>query len=641
MSSGLLVLGTLFTHHLVLQRGRENALWGWDRPGEVIEVNLVGEGVRQQRTTRVSAEGRFEVLLPALSAGGPYELSVKGSSTERLTDVWIGEVWLASGQSNMEWPLGFTDNADEEVARAEHPEIRVFQVPRTVASAPSERVPGSWAPLTPEVAANVTAVGYFFARRLAQELGVVVGVVQAAWGGTRVEAWTSPAALQTVLPLAHESARYELSQEALSLLTEQHAAKVAAWEHQQLPSDPGNRGEAEGWAAPELSEQDWLPLKVPGPWQMSGLRFNGVVWYRLTLDLPEAWAGATLTLSLGAIDDFDHTYFNGELVGSHPKGTPGAFQIRRRYTVPGRLVRAGRNVLAIRVFDHFGEGGLLGPAAELFAETHAASGGRLPLTHGYVARVEHEIPLVSGAVWSNYPATPEPLQRENAPAALYHGMIAPLLPFGLAGMLFYQGESNVDVHAQYRARFLAMIRDWRLRFAQGQLPFYFVQLASYTASDEWPRLREAQAEVLSEPATGMVCALDIGDRHDIHPRNKRAVGERLAALALCHAYGRVDVPAHGPSLDRVEVVEGRAVVHLKHAQGLHTADAEPARGFELCGPDGVFEPALAQIAGQQVRLTSPQVPRPAGVRYGFRDFLEVNLVNDAGLPAEPFRSDGR
>jgi sialate O-acetylesterase len=276
----------------------------------------------------------------------------------------------------------------------------------------------------------------------------------------------------------------------------------------------------------------------------------------------------------------------------------------------------------------------------MFVETAAPGGGRLPLAGDWRCEVEHRIPLVNMAVFQTCPARPAVLDRQNAPAVLYNGMIAPLIPFGLRGAIWYQGESNVTEHHTYRQRFTALIRDYRTRWAAGTFPFYFVQLAGFVDSPAWPYLREAQADTRSEPATGMASAIDIGEAHDIHPRNKQEVGRRLALVALANAY-HMDLEYSGPVLDRVEISAEAVRVHFSHAAGLRTRDGSPrATGFELSGEDGVFRQAEAHLDGETVTLGSAAVPRPRAVRYAWADYPEVNLCNGAGLPAIPFRTDG-
>jgi len=414
---------------------------------------------------------------------------------------------------------------------------------------------------------------------------------------------------------------------------------MVRWEAENLPDDTGNEGEAKGWARVDLDDDAWPAMALPGAWQGRGLRFNGAVWFRRTVELDASWTGHDLTLSLGAIDDFDHTYFNGTPIGAHPKGTPGAYQIHRVYRIPSAMLRPGKNVIAVRVFDHVGEGGLMGPSTEMFLETTGPERKRLSLAGAWRYEVERRIPLVSFEVFKTCPMPPSILVQQNSPAALFGGMIAPLVPFGLRGVIWYQGESNAEQHSLYTQRMVAMIRDWRAQFGQPAMPFYWTQLANYAASPAWAFMREAQAGALSEPATGMAVTIDIGDSIDIHPKNKQEVGRRLSLLALARTYGRRDVADSGPVFERIELGEGRARVHFSHAAGLRARGGAAVRGFTLAGADGVHHVAEARIDGDAVIVTSARVRAPKSVRYAWADDPDANLENGAGLPAAPFRTD--
>ncbi len=642
-----LTLASPFSSRMVLQRGRRNLLWGWDRPAQRVEVHV--EGGREPVTVRDFADasdGAFCLELPALPAGGPYRLVVRGSSERVLEDVLVGDVWLASGQSTMEWPVRQAAHAEEEIPAARLPSIRYLYVARVAARTAARTVPATWHVVSSDTVGDMSAVAFYFAREVHARSGVPIGIVDASWGGTPIEAWTSVEALRPMVPeLDAQLAAQRLPSAEIERIRADYLERLARWEASHLPADPGNVGEKLGWAQPTCDVSSWRELRLPAVWQRHGMRFNGVVWFRHTLQLPAAWAGHDLVLSLGAIDDFDHTYFNGELVGSHPKGTPEACRIQRVYRVPARLVRPGANVVAVRVFDHVGEGGFLGPSTAMSVETSAPGGGSASMAGVWQCRVEHPIALVPTSVFATYPLPPAALATQHAPAALYHGMLAPLAPFGLRGFIWYQGESNVDAHATYRRRLVALVRDLRTRFGQGQLPFYFVQLAAHAAGIEWAYLREAQSEALSEPATGMATAIDLGDPHDIHPAEKREVGRRLALLALRDLYGFGDLEASGPVARSVEIGAagvrgGEARVRFAHAQGLTTRDGTGRPiGFELAGGDMRFCAAEARVDGESVVLSAAAVPRPVAVRYAFRDCPEVNLVNGAGLPALPFRTD--
>jgi len=631
-----LQLPGLFSDHLVLQRGRPNLIWGWDHPRQT--VTLEAEGKPSVSTT-ARANGMWRLQCPELPAGGPYRIRVNGSSQHILSDVLVGDVWLASGQSNMEFPLASAPQAATEISAADYPNIRLFQVARATATDPQRTLAGEWAVCGPDTADAFSAVAYFFAREIYSRMRVPIGILQSSWGGTPIEAWTSDEALRAVPGYDQHLARLaELERDAPRLRAE-HEARVLAWEREALPLDPGNTAADRGWASPELVDESWPTLPAPGYWQTHGLRFNGVLWFRRWVDIPESWAGRDLVLSLGAIDDFDVTYFAGAEVGAHPKGTPNAFRILRRYVIQGSLVRCGRTVVAVRIFDHFGDGGFAGPKSQMYVAPVDQETERLELSGDWHYQVEHEIPLVPGEVWQTFPipTVPEP---EHHPAALYNAMVSPLIPYGLRGALWYQGESSVGRHRRYRDHQVALIRDWRARWGLGQFPFYLVQLAGYRASEDWPYLREAQAQSLSEPATGMAVAFDVGNPLDIHPRNKEDVGHRLALLALARTYG-LSVECEGPTLARTAIEGGHATVHFTHATGLATHDgSEAVLGFSVASADRRYHAAQARIHGETVVVASPAVPAPQTVRYAWADHTETNLVNAAGLPAVPFRTDG-
>lgn len=628
-------LASLFTHHAILQAGQPCPIWGWDAPGRALTLRL-GAFVA---STHADAEGRFRFELPAQPVGGPHRLTLEGSSPIVLDDIWFGEVWLASGQSNMEWKVSASRDADAEAASARWPLIRSFKVTPRPSLTPEAECGGSWVVCDPDSVCDFSAVGYYFARDIHRAREVPVGIIDATWGGTCIEAWTSLEALAGVLPDL-DAQRATLAAELADLprLRADYERAVTEWQRGHLPMDTSNQGFERGWAKPDFDDAAWRTLALPTFWQAHGMVFNGVVWFRRDIELPSAWVGHELRLSLGAIDDFDDTYFDGLCVGRTPPGTLDSHRLPRRYPIPAEHANAGRHVLAVRVFDHFGGGGFAGPASQMFLEC-PARGERLPLAGPWRVQAEREIPLVPMDVFQSFPPAPLALAQQNVPAALFHGMIAPLVPYAIRGALWYQGESNVDRHASYRALQLALLRDWRTRWAQGQFPFYYVQLANFTATPTWPLLREAQAEAASEPATGMIVTLDIGDPRDIHPTNKQEVGRRLALLARARTYGEASLPHAGPQLEQATIEGSRVRVRFTHAEGLTTSDGQPPRGFTLAGPDGRHHPARAHIQASDVWLESAHVSAPRAVRYAFVDTLDANLQNAARLPAAPFRTD--
>lgn len=629
-------LPAVFSSHMVLQRDRANPIWGWDCPGTRVQVKL---GVQVLEAV-AAADGVWRTYLPALPAGGPLTLEITGSSTQVLEDVLVGEVWLASGQSNMEWSNLQAAHPDKELPAAQHPRLRLLRIPNTPAWEPATDVAARWTPCTPETAEGFSAVAYHFGRELQESLDVPVGLIQSAWGGTRVEAWTSEEALRKVMHLEGDLARFPRNEAELDSVKAGFEAAAHAWEMSYLPADPGNEGEAQGWARSDFDDTAWREIWLPCMWQTQGMRFNGVVWFRRTVELPAGWQGRPLRLELGILDDFDHTYVNGTAVGSHPKGTVAAYKIRRSYAVPATLVQGPQLTIAVRVFDHFGQGGFAGPVDALRLFPEDAPDQALALAGSWRCEVEHRIELLGPEIFRTYPPQPHALESQNRPAALYNGMIAPLVSYGLRGAIWYQGESNAEEYHLYGDRFRAMIRDWRDRWGQGTFPFLFVQLANFIASPAWPRLREVQAQVAaSEPGVALAVTIDIGNPVDIHPTNKREVGRRLALLARADVYGEV-LLARGPEMAEVQIQGSRASVRFRHAENLRGADGRAPRGFTVAGADRVFVPAQADVTGPVVHLQAPGVVQVQAVRYADADAPEASLVNAAGLPAVPFRTDG-
>jgi sialate O-acetylesterase len=391
-------------------------------------------------------------------------------------------------------------------------------------------------------------------------------------------------------------------------------------------------------------------MQAPGSWQGAGLNYNGVVWFRRDVDVPAAWAGKDLVLNLAPCDKHDTTYFNNVEVGGIGLENPDAWKTPRCYRIPGRLVKAGRNVIAVRIFSYVYAGGFMGSPAEMKLDPPDGAAGQTPIMlHGdWRYQVEHNFG----------PITPVALQaplgpgNQNSPYSLYNGMIAPLIPYGLRGAIWYQGESNASRPSEYRTLFPAMIRCWRDEWKQGDFPFLLVQLANYMAANahpvesQWAELREAQALALKLPNTGMAVAIDIGDAADIHPKNKQEVGKRLAAWGLNAFYGRKDVVPSGPLYAGMAVEGNRIRIRFEHvAGGLVVRGGGPLTGFAIAGPapDGLprrFVWADAVVDGETVVVSSPAVPDPTAVRYAWANNPACNLYNAAGLPAAPFRTDG-
>ncbi len=635
-SSADVRLPALIGDNMVVQHGQPARLWGWADAGERVVVRASWHNSPVQTTA--GADGRWSVDVPTPDPGGPFTVTIAGNNEITLHDVLVGEVWVCSGQSNMQMCIrengiwhGGALNWEAEVAAADYPQIRFFAVERRIAAEPQTDCGGAWTVCRPETAAEFSAAAYFFGRTLHQELDVPIGLIHTSWGGTRAEAWTSHKALAAVGDYAGELAEPIVAPTPEN--SAQHAQAAADRERQRFLLDARNQGFAKGYADREFDAGSWPTMDVPGRWESLGpdMQVDGVVWMRRDVTVPQSWAGHNLTLNLGAIEDCDTTYFNNRKLGSTGYGTPRYWEAPRSYLVPSSFVRYGEpNTIAVRVFDDGGTGGLVGGEGALTLRPAAEA---LP----------REVPL-AGPWKYHLEAVLEPdpvrLAHANSPTVLYNGMIDPLTPYRIRGVIWYQGESNHTRGQAYRTLFPALIADWRSAWDQGSFPFYFVQIApfNYTAPDSAPVLREAQLQALSVPNTGMVVTTDVAEPDDIHPRNKQAVGRRLALLALAQTYGR-DVPCSGPLYRSMRVEDGAIRVFFDHADGGLVAQGGPLTHFAIAGADRVFTGAEARIEGETVIVSSPGVPEPAAVRFGWCNAPTPNLFNRAGLPASPFRTD--
>jgi sialate O-acetylesterase len=630
-------LPALVGDNMVVQQGVKARVWGWAEPGSRVTVAMGGKSA----AATADAQGRWEARVGPFKAGGPYEMTIASKNTMVLKNILVGEVWVASGQSNMEWPLQNAAHGADEVARANYPEIHLFTVTKATALTPRDDVQGRWVVCTPETAGAFSAVAYFFGRQLHEKLKTPVGLIHTSWGGTPAEAWTSRETLAASAELRPMVEALDRASVNLPTALRDYEAAAAKWEAEHFLQDPGNKGADLGYARDDFDESGWQRMRLPQHWESAGLSIDGAVWFRKTVDVPAQWAGKDLALSLGPIDDFDTTYFNGAKVGAIGRETPNFYMTPRKYTVPGALVRRGRNQIAVRVFDHYGEGGFGGTAADMWLGPPGASA--IALAGDWLYKVEMSVEPLK-VDFATQPVAPPAAGNPNTPTVLYNAMLAPLTAYAMRGAIWYQGEANAGRARQYQSLFPAMIRNWRAAWGEGDFPFLFVQLANFQArqsepgDSNWAELREAQLMTLKEPATGMAVIIDIGEANDIHPKNKQDVGRRLALVALAKTYGQRG-EFSGPLFESSAVEGGKVRLRFSHAEGLRTADGGPPKGFAVAGADGKFVWADATIEGSEVTVWSGAVARPLAVRYAWADNPEANLVNRAGLPASPFRTD--
>lgn len=625
-------LGSPFGDHMVLQQGADVPVWGWAEPGTPLTVTFAG----QEKSVTADAQGAWRVALDPLVASTEsrtFTVSAGqggGRVAERLElkDVLVGEVWICGGQSNMERELGPRAGQkpiigwEEAAASATRAQLRQFYVVQHTADAPQATTEGQWTVCSPGTAHTFTAVGFFFARALQEARGgVPIGIMHTSWGGTVAEAWTSREGLAAFPEIVDSIEAAQRARKDFASAQKAYLATLEGWYNEH---DAGTR---ERWWAPGLDTTAWETMAVPGLWEDAGHpNWDGIAWYRRTFDLPAGWTGRDLVLHLAAVDDIDTTWVNGVNVGS-----TSYYSTQRSYRVPASTLKPAGNEITVRVLDTMGGGGIWNPRLKLGLERADGAGEPLPLAGSWRVRFGRSIEGLPP------PPSAPVIGGPNIPTVLYNAMLAPLAPYAIRGAVFYQGESNASRPAQYRRLLPAMIADWRRAWGQGDFPFLFVQIAPF--SGQPPEIREAQLLAWQETRnTAMVVTIDAGDVEDIHPANKRPVGERLARAARFLAYGE-PVAYSGPVYAGATFGDGRAVVRFTHLAGGLVAPGSRLEGFTLAGTDGAFHPADAEIAGDTVIVSSAAVPEPAAVRYGWANVASGNLFNTAGLPASPFRSD--
>jgi sialate O-acetylesterase len=641
-----LTVAPIFGNGMVLQRNQEIPVWGSASPNQNVTVQLGDETV----SAEADADGSWMAKLPAKVSGRDLKLVIKaGDESVLFADVVMGEVWICSGQSNMEWPLANAENGKEAVAAANYPDIRIFEVEHQTALTPKKTIQGGWNRCAPETIPEFSAVGYFFGLELYKELGVPVGLIDSNWGGTPAEAWT---------PIETLKAHSDYQQ-----ILERREEMVQQWKNSQSNLEAVQKAEqefkdkaaalvvpAEEPAAslfdPAIPMPGATPIEIPSKFLYDT---DGVILLRRTFEIPVGVSIADAVLRLGDVDDFDTTWVNGVQVGTTGPDVPGASRVIREYPVSASVLKPGKNVVLVRVTDWL-SGSRLGMAKKpvlLFPD-----GDTIPLSGTWEFKLLVDMGKRPTAN----------IRLQHAGSALYDGMISPLVPYAIRGAIWYQGETNADAKrsAQYETLFPAMIQSWREQWGQGDFPFLFVQLANYMprkdepGESDWAELRNAQLKTLSLPETGMAVIIDIGEAGDIHPRNKLDVGKRLARWALVETYDWKPETGFFKRLFATKPVRGgplfkSAEVHTKSVvisfddvgKGLTVKDGTELKGFAIAAEGKPFQWADAVIKGDTVVVSNPDVENPVAVRYAWADNPEANLFNKDGFPASPFRTDQR
>lgn len=644
-------LPELFGDNMVLQRETEAAVWGRGTPGKTVEIKA---NWGDEAKTTVKNDGNWITKIKTPGAGGPYELTItSGDFSRTFKNVMIGEVWLCSGQSNMEMPMsGWMPNnpvmnSEEEIKNADYPEIRLYTVPRKFSVTPEFHDNGHWSECSPTTVSSFSATAYFFGKKLFKELGVPVGLIFSSWGGTPVEAWTSTDYMEKLPEFANLSKKLSESESFFKTLTE--------WQNRHKSIDMSRREGPDRWvgldfedaSCPSVNYDDsrWYKMEIPQLWENVLGQFDGAVWFRKTVGIPDSWLNKNLKLSLGPIDDLDITYVNGERVGGYER--EGNYNTERHYDISAKINSTKKILIAVKAIDFGGGGGLFGKKSQVFInnpETKdtiwlAGEWNYLPVADfsGSVFHIFGDNP----AVFASRPKTDFGVDQYTA-STLYNGMISPSVPFTFKGVIWYQGEANTNNPIEYRTRFPEMIKCWRDKFENGDFPFYYVQIAPYDYGPEVKSqlLREAQLMALKTSNTGMIVTMDIGNNQDIHPANKTDVGERLALWALAKNYGK-DVVFSGPVYKSSEAKDGKIILSFDYTDGgLVIKNNTEGNSFVIAGADKIFKKAYIKVEGDKLVVSSPEVAEPVAVRYAWSNRVyHVTLFNKAGLPSPSFRTD--
>jgi sialate O-acetylesterase len=612
-----ITLPKIFTTNMVLQRDKEIKIWGWSDKGETITVSFNGQLVK----SKADKKGNWAAILKSMKYGGPYEMRIAGKKDIiLLKNILIGDVWICSGQSNMEWTINNANNAKKEIAESNYPRIRLFTVQKATAFRPEKDIESDgWEECNPQTVGDFSAVAYFFGRKLNKDLNIPIGLINSSWGGTNVEAWIS----------WDKMSKKQGYRDADFQQLEKQMAERKIRIQQFNDALKNDKGMSEKWYDPASSTMGWKKINLPQLWEGTEIgNADGVIWFKKEFDLPESVEGEKIVLSLGPIDDIDETWINGKLVGS-----TSVWNVDRAYIIDAGLLRKGKNTVIIKVTDTGGGGGIYGKEEQLYIE---ADGNKILLAGEWLYK-----PSVITTDFGLIDAGPN-----SFPSQLYNAMIAPIIQYAITGGIWYQGEANTWEAYNYRSLFSEMITDWRSKWGY-EFPFFWVQLANYMkpvatpSPSDWAELREAQSMTLSLPRTGQAVIIDIGEAEDIHPRNKLDVGYRLALAAEKIAYEK-DIVYSGPVFQSMKKEGNKIILTFTNIGGGLVAKDKYGylKSFSIAGADQKFTWAKAWIEGNKVIVFNENISDPVAVRYAWANNPDdANLYNKEGLPASPFRTD--
>lgn len=618
-------LPKLISDGMVLQRDHDIKIWGWGNPAELITVGFNAK----KYETHANGGGKWQLTLPGMKAGGPYQMDIKGDNEIIIHNILIGDVWVCSGQSNMEFNMGRVKDKYAAIIAASHnPNIRQFRVkPSWGFSLKNDVETDGWQAADPQTLSKFTAVGYFFARAINDKYKVPVGIINTSFGGSTAEAWLNNDAIQS-FPEYVKKASYFKNPANVAAIVKSDKKIVDDWFNEQRKNDDGFKS-MPSWAEPGTDTTSWKNITIPGYWESKGVgNIDGVVWFRKEIKIAKADAGKNAFLFLGNIDDQDSTYFNGQLIGS-----TNSKHAARRYEVPAKLIHEGTNVIVIRIIDTDGPGGFYPDKPYELVLNH----NKIPLSGVWRYKIGTIMSVLPGAKLTKF---------YHEPTALYNNMIHPLTSYAIKGIVWYQGESNTSNPKEYRTLFPILIKTMRDSWLEGDIPFIYVQLPDYGKTDPnpsegvWAETREVQTEALQFPNTGMAITIGLGEWNDIHPSSKKEVGDRVALLAGHLAYGDKGTTYSGPLFKSMAVAGNKIMVSFDNVgRGLVAKNGEPLHYFAIAGKDKKYVWATAKIDHDKVIVWSDSVLAPVSVRYAWANNPEgANLYNKDGLPASPFRA---
>ena len=627
---GQLKVAEIFSDNMVLQRDVKVSIWGLAKKGEKIKMIFAGQ---TYRTT--AANGKWEFTLPPKPAGKRYGIYIQGEDEKiSIKNITFGDVWLCGGQSNMEWFVENALNGQKEVAQANYPDIRLFDVPHKIAKKIAKDIePASWQVCSPKTVNQFSAVGYFFGRELYQNLKIPIGLIGDNFGGTVIETWMSPDAFQDMPVYQKQIAQLNEKKDTPS--KKEIESQFKAWLNKFTSEDKGKNGNQYIWKDYDFSKE--AIITFPNQWESAGIEslkeMDGVIWFEKEFELTKKQAAQDAQLSLGPIDDSDIIWINGKKVGE----TQNQWNKNRNYLVPKSTLKEGTNKIVVRIEDYIGGGGIYGKAAQLYLQTNdkkqISLAGDWHYKIGYISKE----PMPSGGDFG----------PNSAPTLLYNGMIAPIIKFPIKGVIWYQGETNTYRAIEYKSLKIKWIRNWRKLWKQPDLSIIWVQLANYQEppkepkESSWAELREAQQEALAEPHTAMITAIDIGDASTIHPLNKQEVGHRLAQAALEEVYGQI-THYKSPRFLKIKKRRRRYIDILIEDTGLGLqSNSKNINAFSVAGKDQVFHWTTAKIIKKNViRVYCPKGIKVKSIRYAWANNPEpLNITNSFGYPLLPFRTD--